>query len=205
MGLTPEVEKFLKAADTRQFNARDTIMREKEPPDALYYIVKGSVTVHMEDDEGGKVILAYLGPGEFFGELGLFTQQNRSAWVRARTDCEVAILGYDQFRELYRNEPELLVQITSQIAQRLRSTSRKVGDLTFLDVTGRVARALLDLAKDSEAITHPDGMLIRITRDELGKIVSCTREMAGKVLKDLESRGLVQVDGKSIVVYTGKQ
>jgi len=76
-----------------------------------------------------------------------------------------------------------------------------VSDLAFLDVTGRVARTLLDLCKEPDAMTHPDGMQIKITRQEIGRIVGCSREMVGRVLKDLEERELVSVTGKTMVVF----
>ncbi|RBL67696.1 transcriptional regulator Crp, partial [Pseudomonas sp. MWU13-2625] len=85
--------------------------------------------------------------------------------------------------------------------QRLRNTTRKVGDLAFFDVTGRVARCLLELCKQPDAMTHPDGMQIKITRQEIGRIVGCSREMVGRVLKDLEERNLVHVKGKTMVVF----
>jgi len=88
-----------------------------------------------------------------------------------------------------------------QMANRLRATTRKVGDLAFLDVTGRVARTLLELTKEPDAMTHPDGMQIKITRQEIGRIVGCSREMVGRVLKTLEEQGLVSVKGKTMVVY----
>jgi CRP/FNR family cyclic AMP-dependent transcriptional regulator len=87
------------------------------------------------------------------------------------------------------------------MATRLRDTSRKVSDLAFMDVTGRVARTLLDLCKQPDAMTHPDGMQIRITRQEIGRIVGCSREMVGRVLKTMEEQGLIYVKGKTIVVY----
>ncbi len=87
------------------------------------------------------------------------------------------------------------------MAQRLRDTTRKVGDLAFFDVTGRVARCLLELCKQPDAMTHPDGMQIKITRQEIGRIVGCSREMVGRVLKDLEERNLVHVKGKTMVVF----
>jgi CRP/FNR family cyclic AMP-dependent transcriptional regulator len=73
--------------------------------------------------------------------------------------------------------------------------------LAFLDVTGRVARTLLDLCKDPDAITHPDGMQIKITRQEIDRIVGCWREMVGRVLKDLEERELVSDASKNMVVF----
>ncbi len=76
-----------------------------------------------------------------------------------------------------------------------------MSDLAFLDVTGRVARTLLDLCKEPDAMTHPDGMQIKITRQEIGRIVGCSREMVGRVLKELEGQGLVSVAGKTMVVF----
>jgi CRP/FNR family cyclic AMP-dependent transcriptional regulator len=164
--------------------------------------VKGSVTVAIEDDEGKEIIVAYLNDGDFFGEMGLFDQEDpRSAWIRAKSDCEVAEISYSKFHELVQEYPELLFSVSQQMATRLRNTTRKVGDLAFLDVTGRVARTLLDLTKQPDAMTHPDGMQIKITRQEIGRIVGCSREMVGRVLKDLEEKGLVNVKGKTMVVF----
>ena len=87
------------------------------------------------------------------------------------------------------------------LGARLRQTTRKLSDLAFVDVSGRIAHTLLDLCKEPDAMTHPDGMQIKITRQELGKIVGCSREMAGRVLKNLEQDGLVSVSGKTMVVY----
>ena len=76
-----------------------------------------------------------------------------------------------------------------------------MSDLAFLDVTGRVARTLLELTKQPDAMTHPDGMQSKITRQEIGRIVGCSREMVGRVLKTLVEQGLVSVKGKTMVVY----
>lgn len=196
------LEELAPHARRLEFPAKSIVVHAGDTPNAIYFIRKGSVSVLMEDEEGRELILAYLGPGEFFGELGLFGQDSkRSAQVRSRAQTEVLVLPYERFMELCRNNINLLIQLTEQIATRLRATSQRMGHLAFLDVTGRIARALLELAHDSQAITHPDGMLIRITREELGRIVNCSREMAGRVLHGLESQGLIEVQGKSIVIY----
>jgi len=146
--------------------------------------------------------MAYLNEGDFFGEMGLFDEMNpRSAWIKAKIECEVAEISYNKFREISGQDPKILYFIGEQMASRLRKTTRKVGDLAFLDVTGRVARALLDLSQEPDAMTHPDGMQIKITRQEIGRIVGCSREMVGRVLKVLEEQGLVGVKGKTMVVF----
>jgi CRP/FNR family cyclic AMP-dependent transcriptional regulator len=135
--------------------------------------------------------------------MGLFDDENspRTACVRAKTPCEVAEISYARFRELADSDTELVFRIFRQMAERLTRTTRKAGDLAFLDVTGRVAGTLLDLCKQPDAMTHPDGMQIKITRQEIGRIVGCSREMAGRVLKSLEEQGLISVSGKTIVVF----
>lgn len=199
------IEKLLVHCQRRRFAAKSNIMGADDRTQTLSFIIKGSVTIVIEDEEGHEMIIAYLNHGDFFGELGLFEsigdEQRRGAWVRAKTECEVAEISYDKFREVARQDPDMLYALGGQIAQRLRNTTRKVGDLAFFDVTGRVARCLLELCKQPDAMTHPDGMQIKITRQEIGRIVGCSREMVGRVLKDLEERSLVNVKGKTMVVY----
>lgn len=196
------VDEFLCHCHRKRHPAKSTLIYAGDKSESLYYIVKGSVTVLIEDDEGREMIVAYLNDGDFFGEMGIFDEADpRSAWVRAKSECEIAEISYSKFAELAEKHPEFLFAVGQQMARRLRNTTRKVGDLAFLDVTGRVARTLLDLCKEPDAMTHPDGMQIKITRQEIGRIVGCSREMVGRVLKTLEEQGLVDVHGKTMVVY----
>jgi CRP/FNR family transcriptional regulator, cyclic AMP receptor protein len=134
--------------------------------------------------------------------MGLFEEDiSRSAWVVARTACEMAQINYEQFRNLAMDDAAIIFKLAAQMATRLRKTSRKVSDLAFLDVTGRVAHTLLELTQEPDAMTHPDGMQIRITRQEIARIVGCSREMVGRVLKELEEEELISAKGKTIVVY----
>ena len=200
--IIPNIENFLTHCHRRKYPAKSTIIYAGDESDALYYVIKGSVTVVIEDDDGREMIMAYLNEGDFFGEMGLFEEASpRSAWVKAKTETEVAEISYAKFRQLAREDADILFTVSAQIAGRLRATTRKVGDLAFLDVTGRVAGTLLDLCKQPDAMTHPDGMQIKVTRQEIGRIVGCSREMVGRVLKNLEDQGLVSVKGKTMVVY----
>ncbi|RMD79593.1 MAG: cAMP-activated global transcriptional regulator CRP [Gammaproteobacteria bacterium] len=199
---SPAIQRFINHCHRRRYPAKSVIIYAGDPPDALYYIIDGSVAVVNEDEEGREIILAYLNAGDFFGEMGLFGEEgHRSAWVRARTQCEVAEISYGRFRRLAMEDPDLLFTLASQMALRLRRTSDMLSRLAFMDVAGRIARTLLDLTKEPDAMTHPDGMQIRITRQELGRIVGCSREMVGRVLKNLEAQNLISVKGKTIVVY----
>ncbi|MCZ6718711.1 MAG: cAMP-activated global transcriptional regulator CRP [Gammaproteobacteria bacterium] len=195
------IERFLENCRHKRFRAKSSIIKEGDPSYDLFYVISGSVTVLTEDDKGREIVLTYLNPGDFFGEIGMFDDDKRSAFVRARTNCEIAQMSYNKLKSLNSLFPELLIAIASQMAVRLRKTSRKVTDLAFTDVQGRVARTLLDLCKEPDAMTHPDGMQIRITRQELGRIVGCSREMVGRVLKGLEEQHLIAVSGKTMVIF----
>ena len=195
------MDEFLSFAHKRRYPRGSTIIFAGETSESIYYITKGSVTVLIEDDTGREIIVAYLNEGDFFGEMGMFGEGTRSAWVKAKAECEVAELSYTKFSELSKEDSGMLYELATQLADRLIKTTQKVGDLAFLDVTGRVARTLLDLCKEPDAMTHPDGMQIKITRQEIGRIVSCSREMVDRVLKTLEDQGLVSVKGKTMVVF----
>lgn len=197
---------FLSQCHRRRYPAKTTLIYAGDKSDSLYYIIKGTVSVIIEEDDGREMIMAYLNAGDFFGEMGLFDSMNsRSAWIKTKTECEVAEISYSKFRDITANDARILYFIGEQMATRLRNTTRKVGDLAFLDVTGRVARTLLDLCKQPDAMTHPDGMQIKITRQEIGRIVGCSREMVGRVLKGLEEQGLVSVKGKTMVVFGSRE
>lgn len=193
---------FLANCHRRTYPPKSTIIYTGDESKSLYYIVEGSAAVVVEDEDAHEMIVAYLNPGDFFGEMGLFEdQQLRTAWVRAKSECKIAEISYQRFGTVVQKHPELMFTIGSQMARRLRNTTAKVRDLAFLDVTGRIASTLLTLSKEPTAITHPEGKQIKITRQELAHIVGCTREVAGRVLKNLEEQGLVSAKGKTVVIY----
>jgi CRP/FNR family cyclic AMP-dependent transcriptional regulator len=201
----PQLEQFLTFCTRKKFPAKATLIAAGDSPESLFYIIEGSVTVLLEDEDGKEMVVTYLNKGDFFGESGIFDPDDkRSAWIKTKTPCEVAEISYEKFKALVKSEPNYLLELSKQMSKRLQDTTQKVGDLAFLDVTGRVARTLLDLCKQPDAMTHPDGMQIKITRQELGRIVGCSREMAGRVLKTLEEQGLVAVSGKTMVVFNSR-
>ena len=198
----PAINRFLSYCRVRTVPSKTVMIHAGDLPDVLYYIVDGSVEVMIEDEDGNEMVLAYLNKGQFFGEMGLFWDQpTRSAWVRTRNACELAEMTYPRFRQVANENPGLLFELATQLATRLERTNRKLGDLAFVDVTGRIAHAIMDLCNEPDAMTHPDGMQIKVSRQELSRLVGCSREMAGRVLKVLEEQGLLTARGKTIVVY----
>lgn len=200
----PVVQAFVSMAHKRSYPPRHTIVHAGDQPSTLYLILTGSVSVLVEDTDGREMVLAYLNPGEFFGEMCLFPEQKvRTAIVRTRSPTLVAEVGFQSFRQFNRDHPDIMFEVAGQLAARLRDTSRRLRDLTFLDVAGRLAHALLDLTQQPDAQKSPRGTVVKISRQELARIVGCSREMAGRVLKKLEEDGLVSSRGRSILVSNG--
>lgn len=197
------IDRYLAYCDRNAYTAKSTIINAGEVADTLYYIIKGTATVMVEDDNGREIILAYLSEGEFFGELGMYEEKDnvRSASVKARSDCEVGVMTYKRFNELARVYPTLTKSLDAQVASRLRNTSKKVLDLAFLDVTGRVASCLLDLCQLPEAKETDDGVQVKVSRQEIARIIGCSREMAGRILKDMQELGLIKAKGMQVVVF----
>lgn len=200
---------FLAHCHIKSYDKNVDFIRQGQSAETLYYLIDGSVAALIDDEkERRELLLAYINKGEFIGEMGLFIPQNtRSVIIRTRTSCKVAEITYQRLDRLLHDElkdvaKEFLYSVGLQLSQRLRITSRKVGDLAFLDVTNRITSTLLDLCKQPDAMTHPEGMQIRVTRQEIGRIVGCSREMAGRVLKILELQELVSVKGKTVVVFS---
>jgi len=200
------LEQFLTYCHRRSFPKKAIIIRPGDPAETLLYIISGSVSVSVEDDEGHELILAYLNTGDFIGEMGLFSKvHQREVMVRARIPCELAEIGYARLNTLFLDQlkdafPHIMFALGAQLTRRLLHTSRKVSRLAFLDVTGRVARTVLDLCDEPDAMSHPDGTQIKISRQEISRIVGCSREMVGRVLKILEEQGSISVAGKTIVI-----
>ena len=202
------LEHFLHFCHIKKYPAKAIIIRPGDTGDRLYYIVDGSVSVCVEEANGEhELILAYLNKNDFIGEIGIFkTTEMRKVVVKTRSACHLAEISYERLRQVLRKEliaygPDILYMIGEQLSSRLLNTSRSLCDLAFMDVEGRVARILMELSKGPEAITHPDGMQLHISRQEISRMVSCSREMAGRVLKELEHKKLISAHGKTIVVF----
>ncbi len=195
------IQAFISAATKRSYPPKHAILRAGDEPVSLYFVLEGSMSVSVFDENNREMVLAYLNPGEFFGEMCLFPEQkSRSAEVRTRSQALLAEMGFDAFRLFVRQQPEIMLVLAGQLAARLRQTTQRLSDLAFLDVQGRVAHEIIKLCDQPDAQAHAKGALVKISRQELARIVGCSREMAGRVLKKMQEDGIVEVRGRSVVV-----
>lgn len=201
------MNRFLDHCHRRRYSSRTDVFRPGAPANSLYYVVSGSLSVISEEADGRELILGYVNAGEFIGEMGLFFAADaRAVVVRTRVACELAEINYERLLQLFSGPlqaecPRILYAIGLQLSKRLLDTSRKASRLAFMDVSGRIVRTLHDLCQEPDALSHPQGTQIRVSRQELARIVGCSREMAGRVLKQLQEQGVLHARGKTVVVY----
>jgi CRP/FNR family cyclic AMP-dependent transcriptional regulator len=174
-----------------------TIMGAGDPTDSLYIVLSGRLKVMMGDADGKEVILSILGPGEFFGEMGLIDDSPRSASVVTIEPCELLSIAKRDFKRCVEQNFEMAMAVMRGLVKRLRDADRKIGSLALLDVYGRVARLLIDMAE------NVDGQKIvtkRLPKQDIAKMIGASREMVSRVMKDLQMGGYIEVRGQSIIV-----
>lgn len=202
-------KRFISFCHRHEYPNKTDIIQPGDEADTLYYFIEGSAYVRVDEADGHEFILATLSRGDFIGEAGFFEieeqRDKRDVYVQTCVKSQLAGISYKRLTSLFDNELKAdSIEITNalgrQLAKRLLQTSRKAGHLAFLDVSGRVARTLIELSETPDAMTHPDGMQIRVTRQDIGRMVGCSREMAGRVLKSMVAEGLIEAAGKTIVV-----
>ena len=153
--------------------------------------------------EGGKeIILSILGDGDFFGEMSLLDGEPRSATVIAMKDSTMLVIQRNDFLKQLKQNPTIATGVLSEMSRRIRRADQRIGNLILLDVFGRVARFLLDLAK-REGVRYDDGILIerRPTQQDIASMIGASRETVSRVLNELNRRGLISISGKSVMIY----
>ena len=174
-----------------------TVMAGGDATDSLYIVLSGRLKVMMSDSEGKEVILAILGPGEFFGEMGLIDDSPRSASVVAMESCELLSVTKRDFKKCLAENFEMSMAVMRGLVRRLREADRKIGSLALLDVYGRVARLLLDM---SETVNGEKVVTKRLPKQDIAKMIGASREMVSRVMKDLQMGGYIEVRGSTIVL-----
>lgn len=175
-----------------------TIMVAGDQTDSLYIILSGRLKVMMSDAEGKEVILSILGPGEFFGEMGLIDDSPRSASVVAIEPCELLSIAKRDFSKCLAENFEITMAVMRGLVRRLREADRKIGSLALLDVYGRVARLLLDMA---DTVDGQKMVTKRLPKQDIAKMIGASREMVSRVMKDLQLGGYIEMRGSTIVLH----
>ena len=198
----PALAGLARFVEVRQFPAGAVIVGQDDPGEALYVLARGRVKVVLYGESGREIILSlFREPGDFFGEMSLLDDQPRSATVIALETSTLLILKRGDFHKHLEGQPRTALAVLAELSRRLRRADEVIGNLALLDVYGRVARWLRELA-ESEGEEGPEGVVIRQrpTQQEIAGLIGTSRETVSRALSELARRGHIDVSGKRILL-----
>lgn len=178
--------KVVEAGRDLEMRRGDVLFREGDDPDELFVVVSGRIAIANKSIDGRESMVALMEEGDLFGEMGLFDGRGRSAEARALETSVVTAVPYGPVRNLYKDDPALLWRVVAMLAGRLRTMDTALADSVFLDVTGRTAKRLLDLAGEEDEFSLP------ITQEELAGMVGASRERVNKAIASFIRLGWIE-------------
>lgn len=192
-----ELERLSKVSVRRRAARGEQVVRAGEDAESLIILLTGRAKVTNFDEEGREIILAWLGPGEFFGEMGLIDGSPRSASVVAVEPSELLVIGKNEFQRCMQDNFQVAQKLMRILVRRLREADRSIESLALLDVYGRVARLLLDMSEEEDG-----KRLVRqkISKQDMARMIGASREMVSKVMRDLEVGGYIICDSDLITI-----
>ncbi|HYC35221.1 MAG TPA: Crp/Fnr family transcriptional regulator [Usitatibacter sp.] len=192
-----ELETVRAVSTERSYPKNAVVLTEGEMGDSLYVIQSGKVKVVIGDEEGRELILKILGPADFFGEMSMIDKEPRSASVTTIEPATFLVLTHAAFEQCIERAPRIAKVVMQILAHRVREADRKIGTLALMDVYGRVASTLLELA------VYNNGKLVvgeKLSQQDLANMVGASREMVNRILKDLSDRGFISIESKAITI-----
>jgi CRP/FNR family cyclic AMP-dependent transcriptional regulator len=181
--------------------AKHAVFQVGQTGDSLYIVLEGRVKVSLLSEEGKEAILSILGAGEVFGEMSLFDGDSRSATVTTMEPCRFLVLRRQIFLPYLEKRVHVMLELISEMSQRLRATNTMVGNLSFLNLSARLARILLNLVQQYGKVSK-QGIVIglRLSQEELGHLVGVSRESVNRQLRNWVESGLIEYDHGTLIV-----
>src|SRR2546428_8943796 len=191
-----DLQRVVEVARDRAYPKNSVILFEDDPGDALYVVAKGQVKVVLIGEDEREVILSVLGEGEFFGEMALIDDEPRSAHVIAMEDSTLLVLRREDFQGILKQTPAIALALLRELSRRLRRVDEKVGSLVLLDVNGRVAQLLLDLADEAGS----DKITRRLTHHTIAQMIGSSRETVSRTMRELVDKGYIEISRREILI-----
>ncbi len=197
-----ELHELSRSLVRRRFNAGQTIFHLGDPGGLLYIVDTGKVKIYYPNAEGQEVTLAILGQNDFFGELALFDDEPRSATAETLEPTYTFTLAREEFIRYVGQNPDFAMKVMSTLAKRIRAMNEQISDVFFLDLPGRLARKLLQLAADhGERVADGIYIPLQLTQTDLAEMTGATRVSVNKALRRFRKQGWVSVTGRRFTVH----
>ena len=200
------LERVARTARQRTYRRGEVIFHQGDDGNTLYVLESGRVKVEVDAESGDRAVVAILVPGDCFGEMALIDGQPRSATVEALEPVEALVLARNDFMEVVRTSTEAMECLLLTMTARMRHITQVVADLTFLDLEGRLAKKLLELAEEHGR--EADGVIeieLPITQEDLAAMIGTTRATVNRFLGELEDRAAIERRGRRIVIRNAER
>jgi CRP/FNR family cyclic AMP-dependent transcriptional regulator len=184
--------KLERTSSLRKYPKNTILFMEGDDNSQLFVIKSGLICIHTDDNEGRQLVLNYMGPGEYFGELSLLDAKPRSASASTVEDSSLLTISREHFRSFMREYPELYEVLMVELVDRIRALTGNVKDMALLDVYGRVAHTLERLCNPSVEVSP------KLTHQDIANMVGASREMVSRVMKELVVGGYIEVQQKQV-------
>tara|TARA_B100000902_G_scaffold82995_1_gene87583 strand:+ start:420 stop:1046 length:627 start_codon:yes stop_codon:yes gene_type:complete len=177
----------------------DVLFQSGDDSSDLYIVTSGRIAIGNRSFDGRESLVALMESGDLFGEMPLFSNDGRSAEARALEESSVVVIPYQPVKDLYDENPSLLWRVVEMLVSRLKSTDIALADTMFLDVTGRTAKRLLEMAGESDEFQLP------ITQEELAGMIGASRERVNKSISSFIKLGWLSQSGEKYIILDRKQ
>ncbi len=192
----PFVRELAALGRLRSYPKNTVFITEGDSSDSVFVVLSGRVKVFLSDTEGHEMILDTQGPGEYVGEMAL-DGKPRSASVMTLEPTSFSVVARDPIREAIRHDPDFALEMISKIIDRARLATTSIKDLALLDVYGRVARLLLNMAVENDGkLAIPE----KLTQQEIAERVGASRDMVSRIFRDLTAGGYIKVENRMITI-----
>ena len=192
------VRDFEKVAARKRFPKNAIVFSRGDESDSLYIVRSGKVKAVIHDEEGREIVLAVIGEGEYFGEMGVLDGVPRSATIVTQEPTEMLVIRRNDFKKLLSANPDMALNLIAVVLQRLRRADQKIESLGLRYVHGRVANLLMQSAE-------PQGrewvVKEKMTHQEIANVVGSSREMVSKILAELVEAGSISIEKRQITIH----
>jgi len=183
-------------SNTKRCRKNTVVIERGDDSSALYFIASGQVRIYLAGEDGKEITLNELGPGDYFGELALVGETQRTASAITLSECQLRTLSNAEFRHCLETHPRIAFNLIHHLSLEVKRLSDDLADMALLDVYGRVVKILTDTADEE------NGRLItpKLTQQAIADRVGCSREMINRILKELKTGGYLTVEDKRFII-----
>ncbi len=197
-----ELDLVFHSSTRKKFQKKSIVFQEGEPGDSFFMTVSGEGNFVLFSEDGKEIILSEFSKGDFFGEIAILDGKPRSSSVVTKTNCEFLVIEGKDLFEIMEGHPAVSIKVIKRLCERLRDLTKKVGTLTFLDATGRVAAYIMEIAKkDGTPITKGVKIEDFPHPHEISSKLGLTRESVSRVLKNMKKQGYITTTGENLIVH----